>query len=210
MQTSLELGRWVGAECGSSGSHHPTGYSALSTQHSPPLNGKLFPPILQRRTATATRYGRQCHWSRFAMTASSDLVELSCRLRVPATSVYAHLLRYLKEHPYHTISDFLLDAATAFYLPLSLMEPALVPTIAPEDLHRYGCQAVSTLTAQSALLTSRLNAQLPSSLQMHMSLAARTHALPHSIAAGEDTVQSAPLPEKLLNPFSHANFSNLK
>lgn len=144
------------------------------------------------------------------MTASSDLVELSCRLRVPATSVYAHLLRYVKEHPYHTISDFLLDAATAFYLPLSLMEPSLVPAISSEELHRYGCQAVSTLTAQSALLTSRLNAQLPPALQMQMSLAAYKQALPHSIAAGEDAVQSVPLPEKLLNPFNHANFSNLQ
>lgn len=144
------------------------------------------------------------------MTASSDLVEISCRLRIPATSVYAHLLRYLKEHPYHTISDFLLDAATAFYLPLSLLEPSLAPAIAPEELHHYGCQAVSTLTAQSALLTSRLNAQLPPSLQIQISLAAFKEALPHSIVAGEDAVQSVPPPEKLLNPFSHANFSNLQ
>lgn len=141
------------------------------------------------------------------MTASSDLAELSCRLRVPATSVYAHLLRYLKEHPYHTISDFLLDAATAFYLPLSLMEPSIASAISPEDLHIYGCQAVSVLTAQSALITSRLNAQLPTSLQIQVSLATLNQV---PIANKEDAVQATTLPDKLVNPFSNANFSKLK
>jgi len=147
-------------------------------------------------------------WSRFAMTASSsELAELSCRLRVPATSVYAHLLRYLKEHPYHTISDFLLDAATAFYLPLSLMEPSIASAISPEDLNIYGCQAVSALTAQSALITSRLNTQLPTSLQIQTSLTALNQT---STANKEDVVQATTLPNKLLNPFSNANFSKLK
>jgi hypothetical protein len=141
------------------------------------------------------------------MTSSSELAELSCRLRVPVTSIYAHLLRYLKEHPYHTISDFLLDAATAFYLPLSLMEPSIASAVSLEDLHIYGCQAVSSLTAQSALITSRLNAQLPTSLQIQVSLATLNQA---PIANKEDAVQATPLPSKLLNPFSNANFSKLK
>jgi hypothetical protein len=142
------------------------------------------------------------------MTASSsELAELSCRLRVPATSIYAHLLRYLKEHPYHTISDFLLDAATAFYLPLSLVEPSISSAISPEDLHIYGCQAVSTLTAQSALITSRLNPQLPTSLQIQVSLTTLNQA---STANKEDVAQAVTVPDKLLNPFSNANFSKLK
>jgi hypothetical protein len=141
------------------------------------------------------------------MTSSSELAELSCRLRVPATSIYAHLLRYLKEHPYHTISDFLLDAATAFYLPLSLMEPSIASAISPDDLHIYGCQAISALTAQSALITSRLNTQLPTSLQIQLPLTALNQA---PIANKEDAVQAIALPDKLLNPFSNANFSKLK
>ena len=171
------------------------------------LNGGFFLSILQRRSATGVRYGKQCHWSQFAMTASSELAELSCRLRVPATSVYAHLLRYLKEHPYHTISDFLLDAATAFYLPLSLMEPSIAAATSPEDLHIYGCQAISALTAQSALITSRLNTQLPTSLQIQVSLTALNQV---PIANKEDVAQTVTVPDKLLNPFSHANFSKLK
>lgn len=173
----------------------------------PLLNGRFFLSILQRRSATSTRYGKQCHWSQSAMTSSSELAELSCRLRVPATSVYAHLLRYLKEHPYHTISDFLLDAATAFYLPLSLMEPSIASAIPPEELHIYGCQAVSALTAQSALITSRLNTQLPTSLQIHTSL---TTSNQNTTESKEDVVQAATLPDKLFNPFSNANFSKPK
>jgi hypothetical protein len=145
------------------------------------------------------------------MTASSsELAELSCRLRVPAGSVYASLLRYLKEHPYHTISDFLLDAAAAFYLPLSLLESSNVAAISTEELHRYGCQSVSSLTAQTALIISRLNSQFPASLQIQTQLEESPMQLMIPAQEAETTHLAKSSSGSLLNPFSTANFSTLK
>jgi hypothetical protein len=146
---------------------------------------------------------------RFVMAHSNEQVELSCRFRVPKASQYAHLLRYLKEHPYKSIHTSLLDAATAFYLPHALIEGS-----APSEiLQAAGEQSISTLIAQATLITVHLNVCLPREYQLQMPLnfwktlevASPDNAIATQIA--EEIVPASEM-SPLVNPFNFANYSS--
>lgn len=100
------------------------------------------------------------------MITPIEQVELSCRLRVPATSPYADLIRYLRAHPYKSIQTLLLDAAIAFYLPQALLEVSA----STEVLQSSSRQALSALLAQVTLIAVQVNAHLPDGQQLQIPL----------------------------------------
>lgn len=148
---------------------------------------------------------------RFVMAHSSEQVELSCRFRVPTASRYAHLLRYLKAHPYKSVHTFLLDAAGAFYLPHALIEVAA----SPEVLQAAGEQSTSALLAQATLITVHLNACLPLEYKLQTPLNLwRTLGTSNSSdevsapASNIDSLNNIATP--MMNPFNFADCNSLK
>ena len=144
------------------------------------------------------------------MIQAMEQVELSCRLRVPATSQYAHLLRYLKDHPYKSIHTSLLDAAIAFYLPQALIEASA----SPEALQSAGRQSISALLAQITLIALQVNAYLPDGQQLQIpfndwetSQSTLTQSEARSMPIEREEQISDPNPS-LINPFDFANFNS--
>jgi hypothetical protein len=142
------------------------------------------------------------------MTQPTEQVELSCRLRVPATSQYAPLLRYLRDHPYKSIHTSLLDAAIAFYLPQSLIEGSA----SAEVLQNAGRQSIAALLAQMTLIAVQVNADLPDGQQIHIpfndweaSQSTLAQSEPMPIEREEPVSDSDP---PLINPFNFANFNS--
>lgn len=139
----------------------------------------------------------------FIMSNTIEQVELSCRLRVPATSQYAYLVRYLKEHPYKSIHTFLLDAATAFYLPQAFIEGST----STEALHNAGRLSISALLAQVTLIAVQVNACLPDGQQLQIPL--YEWETGQSTVARSDAIDRAEsrTATSLFNPFDFADFN---
>jgi hypothetical protein len=139
------------------------------------------------------------------MTDTVRQVELSCRLRVPVTSQCADLLHYLKEHPYKSIHTFLLDAATAFYLPQALIEVSA----STEALQSAGRQSISALLAQVTLIAVQVNDCLPDGQQIQIPL--------NDLEIGQSTTAQLDLGDRsepliaashLFNPFDFADLNS--
>jgi hypothetical protein len=137
------------------------------------------------------------------MSNTIEQVELSCRLRVPATSQYAHLIRYLKEHPYKSIHTFLLDAAIAFYLPQAFIEGSA----STESLQNAGRLSISALLAQVTLIAVQVNACLPDGQKLQTPLCdwetgQSTFVQPDAIDHAEFRTATS-----FFNPFDFADFN---
>ncbi|MGG6268859.1 hypothetical protein ACQ4M3_28990 [Leptolyngbya sp. AN03gr2] len=138
----------------------------------------------------------------FIMSNTIEQVELSCRLRVPATSQYAYLIRYLKEHPYKSIHTFLLDAATAFYLPQAFIGGST----STEALQNAGRLSISALLAQVTLIAVQVNACLPDGQQLQIPLYDRETGQSTVDQTAIDVAESRTA-TSLFNPFDFADFN---